>query len=43
MNNKPHPVTPHKRFVPEDTHPNFSFVKTSFMMGTLYAICHLRR
>jgi hypothetical protein len=31
-------ITQHKRFVPEGTHPNFCFAKTSFMLRTLYAI-----
>jgi hypothetical protein len=28
-------ITQHKRFVPNGTHPNFCFAKTSFMLGTL--------
>ena len=28
-------LTQHKRFVPNGTHPNFCFAKTSFMLGTL--------
>ena len=31
-------ITKHKRFVPYGTHPNFCFVKTYFMRGTLYDI-----
>ena len=31
-------ITQHKRFVPYGTHPNFCYAKTSFMLGTLYAI-----
>ena len=29
------PITQHKSFVPDGTHPNFCFAKTSFMLGTL--------
>jgi hypothetical protein len=28
-------ITQHKRFVPDGTHLNFCFAKTSFMLGTL--------
>jgi len=31
-------LTQHKRFVPNGTHQNFCFAKTSFMLGTLCAI-----
>ena len=31
-------ITQHKRFVPNGTHPNFCFEKTSFMLEPLYAI-----
>ncbi len=31
-------ITQHKRFVPDGTHPNFCFAKTSFMLGTLSVI-----
>jgi hypothetical protein len=31
-------ITQHKRFVPNGTHPNFCFAKTSFMLGTLSEI-----
>jgi hypothetical protein len=31
-------LTPHKRFVPYGTRPNFCFAKTSFMLETLYEI-----
>jgi len=34
-------ITQHKRFVPYGTHQNFCFAKTSFMLGTLVAICPL--
>lgn len=34
----PHRLTQHKRFVPEGTHPNFCFAKTSFMLESLVAI-----
>lgn len=36
------PVTQHKRFVPNGTHPNFCFAKTSFMLGTLAEIAILK-
>ena len=29
-------ITQHKRFVPNSTHLNFCFAKTSFMLGTSY-------
>ena len=28
-------LTQHKKFVPNGTHPNFCFAKTSFMLETL--------
>jgi len=31
-------LTQHKRFMPDGTHPNFCFAKTSFMLGTVSAI-----
>jgi hypothetical protein len=36
-------ITQHKRFVPYDTHTNFCFAKTSFMLKTLYAIGRLKK
>jgi hypothetical protein len=38
MDRKDSRVTERKRLVPYDTHPNFCFAKTSFMLGTLYEI-----
>jgi hypothetical protein len=35
-------ITQHKRFVPNGTHPNFCFAKTSYMLGTLYEIGCMR-
>ena len=37
-NQPPHRLTPHKRIVPNGTHPNFCFAKTSFMLESLYEI-----
>ncbi len=31
-------LTQHKRFMPKGTYPNFCFVKTSFILVTLYEI-----
>ena len=31
-------ITQHKRFVPYDTHPNFCFAKTSFMLEPLLEV-----
>jgi len=34
-------ITQHKRFA--EAHPNFFFLKTSFILKSLYAIGHLER
>ena len=36
-------ITQHKRFVPDGTHPNFCFAKTSFMLETLSEIVDFGR
>ena len=38
MKKSPLRLTQHKKFVPNGTHPNFRFAKTSFMQESLYAI-----
>jgi hypothetical protein len=33
QNELPLHITQHKRFMPDDPHPNFCFAKTSFMLN----------